>query len=71
MAEDWGPVKDFWRKYRDLLEFVGLVIVWPAGTYTLIHYFIDSAYGMEHPDAAAMLAIVGMIAWVAIKVRRG
>lgn len=61
---------EIWRKYRELIEFVGLVIVWPALAYWLI-YGVDEYNERGARPGAAILAITGMVAWVAIKVRRG
>jgi hypothetical protein len=61
----------WWQKYRELIEFVGLVIAWPALTYILMYVVVNEDYYHNHPEPAVTLAVVGMAAWVAIKVRRG
>lgn len=62
----------WWQKYSELIEFVGLVIAWPVLTYVLIFYVVadDSSY-RDRPEVATTLAVIGMVAWVAIRVRRG
>jgi hypothetical protein len=62
----------WWPKYRELIEFLGLVIAWPALTYVLISCLVaDEGYYRNRPESAVTLAIIGLLAWVAIKVRRG
>lgn len=54
-----------WRKHRELIEFVGLVIAWPIGAYLLIQNFVaQDYYGPDHAGIAVGLAVSGMIAWV-------
>jgi hypothetical protein len=60
----WHKYRDWYRKYDGAIEFVGLTIAAPCVIYGVIFHSLT-----PHTDdqvlVASVLAVAGMIAWVA------
>ncbi|HXJ38438.1 MAG TPA: hypothetical protein VNH18_04115 [Bryobacteraceae bacterium] len=62
---------NWWQKYRELIEFVGLVIAWPVLAYLAIFQTWEMDPCSNTHGTPAILLISGLAAWVALKLRRG
>lgn len=72
-------MRSWWQKYRNLAEFLALVIAWPIGATWLIYgerdifggFGAGFQLGSGYREHAVMLAISGLAGWVALRIRRG
>jgi hypothetical protein len=53
---------DMWKN-KELLEFVGLTIAWPALAFLAVFHTLNVEL-TNHQEAAVGLAISGILAWV-------